>query len=208
MKTLTARQEEILKFIRNAILHRGTAPTLREIGQNFGITSVGAVGNHLSILVRKGFIKRGKYRARGISLVQAGTDREVSTMEPVGVPLVGQVAAGVPLLAEENIERYICLDQHFVRGRQVFCLKVRGESMKDAGIRDGDIVVVHKQPAAEPGDIVVALLDDGATVKFYQPNRNEIHLIPANETMYSIVVRDENFQIQGKVIGVYRELSK
>lgn len=203
---LTKRQKQTYEVIRKHIAVEGKSPTIRELALRLGLSSTGAAGNILRTLVRKKMIQRSRYQARGISLINPGSDRPVDFGIPVRVPLVGQVAAGLPILAAENIERHICLDRSWTKGRDAFCLRVKGESMVKAGIRDGDIVVVAKQDTANSGDIVVALLDDEATIKYFRPKKNEIHLEPANDGMYAIVVRDKNFRIQGRVIGVYRGL--
>jgi len=205
---LSKRQQQILLHIRNSLVHRGKAPTLREIGTHLGITSVGAVGNHLRTLVRKGLIRKSKWEARGLTLVDPNTDQVVGTGEPAGVPLLRDRAVGSGFLAHDNIERYVCLDRFMTGGQDSFLLRVKGDSMINAGLHDGDFAVVRRQTDAVPGDVVVAVLDGEATIKHYHPKKTEIHLVPANDRMYSIIVRDKKFQIEGKVIGVYRELSR
>jgi repressor LexA len=200
LKPLTSRQEEIYGFIHDQITERGAPPTLREIGERFGITSTNGVRAALEALARKGYIVRSPARSRGIEL--AAEVRPDVRM----VPLVGRVAAGTPLLAVENIEDHLALDKSLLPSGDVFTLRVQGESMRDAGIRDGDYVFVKKQETARPGEMVVALIGDEATVKWYRPGRAKIILAPDNPEFEPIEVTAESpeFQIAGKVVGVLR----
>lgn len=205
---LSKRQQQILLHIRNSLVHKGKAPTLREIGIHLGISSVGSVGNHLRTLVQKGLIRKSKWEARGLTLVDPHTDLTVDTGAAAGVPLIRGVVVGTTLLSHENIERYICLDHFMTGGQESFLLRVKGDSMTSAGLCDGDYAIVRRQATAVHGDVVVAVLDGQALIKYYHPKKAEVHLVPANDQMYSIIVRDKNFKIEGKVMGVYRELSR
>ena len=203
MKKLTNRQGKILEFIRDTIRERGAPPTLREIGKHFGISSTNGVRCFLTALEKKGAIKRFFYRSRGIEL----TEGPLTIASFTAVPIVGRIAAGEPVLAEENIEGRIGVDSELLSGENLFALKVQGESMIDAGIHDGDLVFARKQPVAEKGDIVVAIIGDEATVKYYYPENGLIRLEPANPTYRTIVVERSapGFFIAGKVVGVFRK---
>src|SRR3989344_2940540 len=168
MRTLSKRQQQILDFIRRTLAREGVPPTLREIRDHLKISSIGSVGNMLDALVKKGFLKRGDRRARGLSLANPETEETIDPMSPFSFPLLGHIAAGVPIAAVQHIERYISVDRAITKGREGFCLRVKGDSMEDAGIHNGDILIVSRQQAADPGDIVVALLNEEATVKYYK----------------------------------------
>lgn len=200
LKALTDRQQQIYEFIHDQITERGAPPTLREIGERFGITSTNGVRAALDVLARKGYIVRSPSRSRGIELAE-----EVRPDVRV-VPLVGRVAAGTPLLAVENIEDHLAIDKGLLPAGDLFTLRVQGESMRDAGIRDGDFVFVKKQETARPGDMVVALIGDEATVKWYRPGRGRVILAPDNPEFEPIEVTAQSpeFQIAGKVVGVLR----
>jgi len=206
MQGLTKRQQMVLDYITKSISDRGYPPTLREIGSHMGIRSTNGVNDHLRALERKGYLKREDMKSRALRPTSLDSPNE---REVVEIPLVGRVAAGEPVLAEQNIEDMISVDQFFVGNhREVFALKVRGDSMIDAGIQDGDIVFVRKQLHAERNDVVVVMIGDEATVKHYQPQRDHIRLQPANETYAPIIVRKEDFrptQILGVVIGLYHQ---
>lgn len=207
MQGLTRRQEMVLDFITESITSRGYPPTLREIGTHMGIRSTNGVNDHLRALERKGYLKREDMKSRALRPVhlEVGNDDNV-----VDVPLVGRVAAGEPVLAEQNIEDTLAIDRYFIGHHpEVFALNVRGDSMVDAGIRNGDIVFVRKQLHAERNDIVVVMIGDEATVKYFQPEKDFIRLQPANAAYAPIILRKEDFRptlILGVVVGLYRRL--
>ena len=209
MAELSPRQSDVLDFIAGTIDSRGLPPSYREIGDALGIASTNGVSDHVKALIKKGFLKKlagppGGV-ARGIQLT-ALTKAMRGTDEMIQVPLVGHVAAGQPILAEENHERMLGFDAQMLPGSGVrFALKVRGESMVDEGIHDGDFVIVRQQDNARNGDIVVALVDGEATVKYYFHEGERIRLEPANATMEPIFVQaDQQTLIQGVVVGVFR----
>ena len=204
---LTAKQTEILEAVQTWIQERGRPPTLREMAQRMGVSSTNAIRDHLRVLETKGYLKREARLSRGLEVIQGGKAAEPSKREMVAVPLVGRVAAGTPILAEENIEDTLYLDKFFVREGDLFALQVKGNSMINAGIFDGDYVFVREQPDANRGEIVVALLGDEATVKTYYPESGRIRLQPENDTMQPIIVgRDDPFRIVGKVSAVLRKM--
>jgi repressor LexA len=201
---LTPTQEEILNFITETIRKHDRSPTIREIGEEAGISSTNGVRYHLSILEKLGYIKRSKGISRGIEWLEhhAKVSRERSTVE---IPLVGRVAAGVPMLAEENIEGRIAVDEMIARSEECFALRVNGDSMKNAGIINNDVVIVSPQPDAKNGDIVVAMLDDEATVKTYMTSKGKIVLRPENPD-YDDILLDKrgNVRVLGRVVGLMR----
>jgi repressor LexA len=214
MQGLTDRQQQVLEYIRSSIVDRGYPPTLREIGAHMGIRSTNGVNDHLRALERKGYLRREDMKSRALrpcdvdtlpAAVPANDDEEL-----VEIQVLGRVAAGLPLLAEENILDTVRIDRALVRGgREVFGLKVTGDSMIDAGIFNGDYIFVRKQLAAQRGDIVVALIGDEATVKYYYPEKDYIAFKPANQHMAPILVRATDFRptmLLGVVVGVYRKL--
>jgi repressor LexA len=199
---LTDKQRSVLEFIEEQISQRGHCPTIREIGAVFKITSTNGVRTHLTALIRKGYLKKEEYVSRGLELVRplAG---------PVGkLAIVGSVPAGKPIDAIENIEGEIAVDTSFLPKGESFSLRVSGMSMKNAGILDGDIVMVKKQSVAQKGDIVVALINGEATVKRYIPEGTQIRLQPENEEFQPIVVKKGSgeFRIAGKVVGLLRKM--
>lgn len=200
---LTDRQREVLDFITESIRKRGYPPTLREIGSHFGIKSTNGVNDHLRALEKKGFLHREDLKSRALRPL-------VSEDNFVEVPVLGKVAAGQPLLAVQNYEDTVKIDRFFIgQTREVFALRVKGESMIEAGIFDGDYVFIRKQLQASPGEIVVAMIGDEATVKRYYPDGDTIRFEPANASMSAIVVRKRDFRsvnILGVVIGVYRKM--
>lgn len=199
-RDLSSRQLEILKYIKKEIKQKGYPPAVREIGEAVGLSSSSTVHNHLNQLENKGYIKRDPTKPRAIEVIDPYMK---PAKETVDIPLLGQVTAGLPILAVENIEDYYPLPLDFVRqGEDVFMLKVRGDSMINAGIMDGDIVVVRKQNTAVNGEIVVALLDDEATVKRFFKESQHIRLQPENERYEPII--STGVVILGKVIGLYR----
>lgn len=203
-RELTGRQSQILDFIRAEIHKRGFPPSVREIGEAVGLSSSSTVHSHLAALEAKGFIRRDPSKPRALEVFDyRDTERGVDYEQVRAVPLVGQVAAGTPLLAAENIEATIPLPAEMA-GESTFILRVRGESMIDAGILDGDFVVVRQQESATNGDIVVALLDDEATVKTFYRETDRIRLQPQNSTMDPIYTRDA--KVLGKVVALFRRL--
>ena len=199
---LTDRQRAVLEFIEARIIDRGQPPTIREIGARFKISSTNGVRTHLTALVKKGFLKKQRLVSRGLELTRSLT-KGAGT-----VPLVGSVPAGVPIDAIENIEGEIALDLSFLPKGDSFSLRVVGESMKDAGIFNNDLVLVRKQQVANKGDIVVALLNGEATVKTYLPDGDTIILQPANDAFEPIVVQKSSgeFQLVGRVVGLLRRI--
>ena len=215
MQGLTKRQEQTLDFIRRSIEDRGYPPTLREIGEHMGIRSTNGVNDHLRALERKGYLTREDMKSRALKLVEgqmASTTAANLNAEDdlIEVRVLGRVAAGLPLYAEENVIDTVRVDRMLVRGgREVFGLRVTGDSMIDAGILSGDYIFVKKQSTADRGDIVVALIGDEATVKYFYPERDYVRFQPANAQMAPILVRATDFKstmLLGKVVGVYRRL--
>lgn len=221
---LTQRQRQILDFISASIDERGFPPTLREIGEHFGIRSTNGVNDHLKALEKKGYLLREDLKSRAMRPVDSA-DRDHSSSghsnvvqlrsgaigdDFLDVPIIGRVAAGQPILAVENLEDTVRVDRFFVgRHREVFGLRVVGESMIDDGILDGDYVFVRKTPSAAPGDIVVAMVEGEATVKRFYPEGDTIRFEPANTNMGPIVVRKSDFRsvdLIGVVVGVYRKV--
>jgi len=207
-KKLTPRQREVLDYISQMIKKSGIPPTIREIGKKFGISSTNGVRGILSSLVKKGYIKRKPLVSRGIELVKEIKSSLVLDDSSISVPILGKIAAGLPVLAVENIEGSITLDKNFFTGERIFSLRVEGESMRGAGIFDGDYVVARHQPSADKGDIVVAIIGDEATVKKYYPENGRVRLEPANPEFRSIIVERKapGFLIAGKVIGLLRKM--
>jgi len=211
MQGLTKRQEQTLDFIRRSIEERGYPPTLREIGEHMGIRSTNGVNDHLRALERKGYLRREDMKSRALRLVEDEAPKTSPGDEDlIEIQIVGRVAAGLPLLAEENVIDTVHIDRMLVKGvRDVFGLRVAGDSMIEAGILSGDYIFVRKQSHAERGEIVVALIGDEATVKYYFPERDYIRFQPANAQMAPILVRATDFKstmLLGKVVGVYRSL--
>ena len=202
LEELTFRQKEILNFISQAVQDRGYPPTLREIGRKFKIASTNGVRTILETLEKKGYIKRHPLLSRGIELIQS--IRPNFTL----IPVVGRIAAGLPILAVENIETHLAVDKTFLPSGEIFSLKVVGDSMRDAGILDGDYVLARRQETAEKGDIVVAVIGEEATVKKYVPLKNMIRLEPENPDYEAIIVdkKAPGFFIAGKVIGLMRKM--
>jgi repressor LexA len=235
MQGLTQRQQMVLDFIRSSIVDRGYPPTLREIGARMGIRSTNGVNDHLRALERKGYLTREDMKSRALrptnldthgangangangthgTALASGLD---GLLEPaandadlVEIPVVGRVAAGLPLLAEEHVIDTVRIDRNLVKGgREVFGLRVHGDSMIDAGILNGDYIFVKKQLTASRGEIVVALISDEATVKYYFPEKDQIRFQPANKNMAPIFVRAADFKptmLLGVVVGVFRRV--
>jgi repressor LexA len=202
VKELTKRQRDVLDFITEMIQKKGFPPTIREIGSKFKITSTNGVRAILSALTQKGYIRRKPLVSRGIEL------QTPSRASFVAIPLLGRIAAGLPILAVENIEGSMAVDRSFLPGGDIFSLKVVGDSMKDSGIFDGDYVLAKMQPTADKGDVVVAVIGEEATVKRYFPENNRIRLVPANPVFEPIIVdrKSPEFRIAGKVIGLLRKM--
>lgn len=200
---LSPRQRQILEFIRSEVMKKGYPPSVREVGQAVGLSSSSTVHGHLGKLEEKGYIRRDPTKPRAIELLDRANG-EYPRKEVIQVPIVGKVTAGAPILAVENVDDYFPMPKEFVGDGETFMLKVRGNSMIEAGILNDDYVVVRRQSHAENGDIVVALLEDEATVKRFFREANHIRLQPENPNMQPILVRD--VQILGKVIGVFRKL--
>jgi repressor LexA len=192
------RTLEILEFIERFTGQRGFPPTIREIGLEFGIASTNGVRYHLNRLERAGKLKRNGKISRGIETARRPA-------RPAGIPILGRVAAGQPILAEESYEGRLEADDLFGSSGEMFALRVRGDSMIEAGVFENDYVVVKQQDTASPGDMVVALLEDEATVKYYRPGPEGISLVPANSKYRPIVVQQgETFRILGVVRGLVR----
>ncbi len=200
---LTHKQQAILNYIKQEIAQKGHPPTIREIGAHFDISSTNGVRTHLNALIKKGYLKKQKLISRGLELVQSLTTG-------VGkVPLVGTVPAGQPIDAIENIESEIAIDNSFLPKGDSFTLKVVGDSMKDAGILDNDIVLVKKQRVAQTGDIIVAIINGEATVKRYFPEGERVRLQPENSEFEPIIIDKQSgdFHIAGKVVGLLRRIN-
>jgi repressor LexA len=235
MQGLTDRQQQVLRYIRQSIHERGYPPTLREIGAHMGIRSTNGVNDHLRALERKGYLTREDMKSRalrprdmptgasntgrdGPSLDGDGAPASANGVAPANdqseemleIPVLGRIAAGLPLLAEEHVLDTVRVDKTLVRGgREVFGLRVNGDSMIEAGILSGDYIFVKKQLTATRGDIVVALIGDEATVKYFYPEKDYIRFQPANAKMAPILVRASDFRptmLLGVVVGVYRKL--
>ena len=197
-KELTDRQAEILGFIKDFAHDHGYPPTIPEIQKEFGIKSPNGVNNHIKALTRKGYIKRDSSRARALDIKGIRS----------GIPVLGRIAAGSPILAEENLEDHFTINDMYRASDEVFMLRVQGTSMINAGILDGDMVIVRLQQNVEQGEIGVAIIDNESTVKRIYTDGNIIKLVPENDSMKPITVMqtDPNFRIGGKVIGVIRKL--
>ena len=221
---LTERQEKILSFIKKTIQEQGYPPTIREIGEHFGIRSTNGVNDHLKALERKGYLLRGELKSRALSVIDGGRStaarftrparRELSAVpegDTVQVPVLGKVAAGEPILAQENITDHVRIDSVLLgdHGRKVFALRVTGDSVIGDGILDGDYIFVRKQLQASSGEIVVAMIEDEATVKRFYPEGDRIRFQPSNPRLKPIYVNRDEFretQIIGVVVGVYRKV--
>jgi len=222
MQGLTERQQQVLHYIRQSINERGYPPTLREIGAHMGIRSTNGVNDHLRALERKGYLTREDMKSRALRpRDMAASNGRGEAPEPVSgllvhedemveVPVVGRIAAGLPLLAEEHLIDTVRIDRMLIRGgREIFGLKVTGDSMIEAGILNGDYIFVRRQPTAQRGEIVVALIGDEATVKHYYPEKDYVRFQPANAKMAPILVRATDFKstmLLGVVVGVFRRI--
>ena len=200
---ITTKQREILEFIKHEIINKGYPPAVREICEAVHLKSTSSVHSHLESLEKNGYIRRDPTKPRAIEIMDENFN--LTRREVVHVPIVGSVAAGQPILADENIENYFPIPVDLLPNEQTFMLRVKGESMINAGIFDGDHILVQKQPTAENGDIVVALIDDSATVKTFYKEADHIRLQPENDAYDPIILTD--CMILGKVFGVFRFFS-
>ena len=198
---ISPKQTEILEYIKSEIINAGFRPAVREICEAVNLKCTSSVHSHLETLERNGYIRRDPTKPRAIEIVDDNFN--LTRRELVNVPVVGRVAAGEPILAVENVENYFPIPAEFMPNSQTFMLNVKGESMINAGILDGDQILVQQQSTAENGDIVVALIDDSATVKTFYKEDGYYRLQPENDTMEPIIVKDD-LKILGKVIGVFR----
>ena len=221
MQGLTDRQQQVLNYIRDSITDRGYPPTLREIGAHMGIRSPTGVNDHLRALERKGYLTREDMKSRALRPINVPGDeatndslpadaKPVNAADLLEVPVLGRIAAGQPILAQENVEDTVHVHRDMVRGgRDLFALKVQGDSMIEAGILSGDTIFVKRQSTANRGEIVCALIGDEATVKYYFPEKDYIRFQPANAAMAPILVRAVDFKptmLLGVVVSVFRRL--
>lgn len=197
---ISKKQQEILEYIKNQILQRGFPPAVREICEAVNLKSTSSVHSHLETLEKNGYIRRDPTKPRAIEILDDTFN--LTRREMVNVPIIGQVAAGQPILAEENIVDYFPFPAERMPNKQTFLLKVKGESMINAGILDGDYVLVEQDATASNGDMVVALVEDSATVKTFYKEEGVFRLQPENDFMDPIIVKEVS--ILGKVIGVMR----
>ena len=200
---ITDQQNETLEYIKEMILKKGYPPAVREICEAVHLKSTSSVHSHLESLEKNGYIRRDPTKPRTIEILD--DDFALTRREVVNVPVIGTVAAGTPILAEQNIEDYLPIPAEMLPNKEVFMLKVKGNSMIEAGIYSGDKVIVAKQPDAENGDKVVALVDDSATVKTFYKENGHFRLQPENSTMDPIIL--DHVEILGKVIGLFRMMS-
>ena len=200
---ISSKQREILEYIKQEILNKGYPPAVREICEAVHLKSTSSVHSHLETLEKNGYIRRDPTKPRAIEIIDDNFN--LTRREVVNVPIIGQVAAGQPLLAVENIENYFPIPTEFMTNADSFMLKVKGDSMINAGIFNGDKILVQKQSDAQNGDIVVALVDDSATVKTFYKEDGHFRLQPENDTMDPIIVNE--CSILGKVFGIMRFLN-
>ena len=197
---ISKKQQEILDYMKNEILNRGFPPSVREICEAVNLKSTSSVHSHLEALEKNGYIRRDATKPRAIEIIDDNFN--LVRREVVNVPLVGTVAAGQPILAVENIDAYFPIPAEYMPNTDCFMLKVKGESMINAGIFDGDYIMVRQQNVASNGEMIVALVDDSATVKTFYKENGHYRLQPENDSMDPIIVDD--VQILGKVCGVFR----
>ncbi|MCI8280449.1 MAG: transcriptional repressor LexA [Lachnospiraceae bacterium] len=200
---ISEKQREILEFIKSEILNKGYPPAVRDICEAVHLKSTSSVHSHLETLEKNGYIRRDPTKPRAIEIIDDNFN--LLRREVVNVPLIGRVAAGQPLLAVENIETYFPIPSEYMPNAETFMLKVKGESMINAGIFDGDNILVQKQADAQNGDMVVALVEDSATVKTFFKEEGHYRLQPENDTMEPIIV--DQVEILGKVFGIFRFFS-
>jgi repressor LexA len=199
--SLTKRQQEIFDFIKRYSTRHGYPPTVRDIGKAIGLTSSSTVHAHLANLEKLGLLRRDPTKPRAMEIL----DKAKRAVMPSGLPLVGRVAAGQPILAEENIEEHVDVPSVAGGDEGDYVLRVAGDSMKNAGILEGDYVVVHAQDTAQNGDIIVALMEEEATVKRFFKESDHVRLQPENEALEPILTRD--VQVLGRVVGVFRRVT-
>ncbi len=197
---ISAKQKEILEYLKSQIINKGYPPAVREICEAVNLKSTSSVHSHLETLEKNGYIRRDPSKPRAIEIID--DEFNLTRRELVSVPIVGTITAGEPILAVENIEGYFPLPSEYMPNEETFMLKVKGESMINAGIFDGDKILVQKQNTASNGEIVVALIDDSVTVKTFYKEKGYYRLQPENDTMEPILVPEVN--ILGKVIGLFR----
>lgn len=197
---ISAKQKEILEYLKSQIINRGYPPAVREICEAVKLKSTSSVHSHLETLEKNGYIRRDPSKPRAIEIIDDGFN--LSRREVVNVPIVGTITAGQPILAVENLDGYFPIPTEYMPNEETFMLKVKGQSMINAGIFDGDKILVQKQSIASNGEIVVALIDDSVTVKTFYKENGYYRLQPENDTMDPIIVPELN--ILGKVIGLFR----
>lgn len=200
---ISPKQQEILEYIKSQILERGFPPAVRDICEAVHLKSTSSVHSHLETLEKNGYIRRDPTKPRAIEILDESFN--FTRREMVNVPMVGRVAAGEPLLAEQNVENYFPIPMEFMPNNQTFMLRVKGDSMINIGIFDGDLVLVEQRQIARNGEVIVALVEDGATVKRFFKEEGVFRLQPENDALDPIIVKE--VQILGKVIGVFRFLS-
>lgn len=200
---ISPKQQEILEYIKSQILERGFPPAVRDICEAVHLKSTSSVHSHLETLEKNGYIRRDPTKPRAIEILDESFN--FTRREMVNVPMVGRVAAGEPLLAEQNVENYFPIPMEFMPNNQTFMLRVKGDSMINVGIFDGDLVLVEQRQTARNGEVIVALVEDGATVKRFFKEEGVFRLQPENDALDPIIVKE--VQILGKVIGVFRFLS-
>ncbi len=198
-KQLTIKQERILDFIKSSIKDSGFPPTVREIGEKFNITVKGAY-DHVKAIEKKGYIKTEQNKSRAIVVLN---EEEEVPVDAINIPLLGRIAAGSPIMAEENIEEYLSFPKSMFRSGEYFALSVKGDSMIEGGIYDGDIAIIKKQNTANNGDVIAALLTDEATLKRLKVSGNKVQLLPDNPAYEPIIA--ENLTILGKLIALFRK---
>lgn len=209
---LTEKQKRVLEFIEQFTKEQGYPPSVREIGAAVGLTSTATVHGYLERLEKKGYLDRAALKTRAMKVVHPEEKPEAGEVETMvtadekymEVPIVGRVAAGMPILAQEQVEGYLPLSFDFARNKDLFVLRVRGESMINVGIYDGDLIIVSRQPNASNGDIVVALIEEEATVKTFYKEQGHFRLQPENDFMEPIIVPE--VVILGKVVGLFRNM--
>lgn len=197
---ISDKQKEILEYIKKEIVNKGYPPAVREICEAVHLKSTSSVHSHLETLEKNGYIRRDPTKPRAIEIMDDNFN--LNRREVMNVPIVGKVAAGQPILAVENIENYFPIPSEYMPNEETFMLKVQGESMINAGILDGDTILVQRQTTANNGEMVVALVEDSATVKTFYKENGHYRLQPENDTMDPIIVED--VKILGKVFGVFR----
>ena len=200
---ISPKQQEILEYIKSQLLERGFPPAVRDICEAVHLKSTSSVHSHLETLEKNGYIRRDPTKPRAIEILDESFN--FTRREMVNVPMVGRVAAGEPLLAEQNVENYFPIPMEFMPNNQTFMLRVKGDSMINVGIFDGDLVLVEQRQTARNGEVIVALVEDGATVKRFFKEEGVFRLQPENDALDPIIVKE--VQILGKVIGVFRFLS-